>query len=788
MASSNTPRRTAQGNSSDQLRSLGRTSTPPTAAADSRHTPPAEHSTVLGWRPPTSTASTPTPVSAGNTPPGATAPLGVRHTGEGAASDNLARPTVVTGPRPSPLGGTPQAPAAGGHPSPGMASPLGSVPPKQRLGARRVGAVDVSGSLGQLGLDPIAASAASGGAARTTLGAVGRSAGMTARFIGKTAAGATLVSSSLRTRIGEEGEDAEGQVGQAGSKGMRGVGQRAAKHARNHSKRAAGKGPATLGARKRAAAQHGGIASKAKAFSSTPRPAAAARAAQARNLAARAQQAAAAAARAVTQTIARAVAALGTSIGSSGVIILAVVLAVLLALMAAFAIFSPVVTNRSCGINGAALSVDPASIPAGPIAGYNHAQLLVAGQVMLAIKQAGGDVRDQQIAVMAGMGESSLTNPDHGDAVRGDTIGTFQIGPEHGTYEERMNTTWAAQNFFTRLRAVPDYRNLEPTIAAHKAQRNADTYYYRPFWQPAGEVITALGGVQYLSQLGGGTSPTGTYNLGAVKPQAAELANLVGPMFNIETIGGYRESARDPNGHPSGLALDLMVPLTPAGKAQGDALANYLIANGPQLGVDYLIWQQRQYRISRGTWVQMEDRGSPTQNHYDHVHVNVLPDATGTNLVAAGNCQNAAGGALIVGGWAEPATGGYGSPFGMRFHPVYQEWRMHQGIDMTGGGCGAPIRAAHEGTVISAGPRGGYGNMIEIDHGGGVTTRYGHMYDSGVLVRAGDQVQAGQQIATVGSAGTSTTCHLHFEVRTNGEAIDPVTYLAQYGLLLESYR
>ena len=78
--------------------------------------------------------------------------------------------------------------------------------------------------------------------------------------------------------------------------------------------------------------------------------------------------------------------------------------------------------------------------------------------------------------------------------------------------------------------------------------------------------------------------------------------------------------------------------------------------------------------------------------------------------------------------------------------------------------------------------------MIEIDHGGGVTTRYGHMYDSGVLVRAGDQVQAGQQIATVGSAGTSTTCHLHFEVRTNGEAIDPVTYLAQYGLLLESYR
>lgn len=105
------------------------------------------------------------------------------------------------------------------------------------------------------------------------------------------------------------------------------------------------------------------------------------------------------------------------------------------------------------------------------------------------------------------------------------------------------------------------------------------------------------------------------YSLGAVQPWVARAANEMGPMFGITSVGGYRASAVDPNGHPAGRALDFMVS-----DERGTALAAYALANRRRLGVTYVIWRQR---INSGTgWRQMEDRGSPTQNHMDHVHVN----------------------------------------------------------------------------------------------------------------------------------------------------------------------
>lgn len=94
------------------------------------------------------------------------------------------------------------------------------------------------------------------------------------------------------------------------------------------------------------------------------------------------------------------------------------------------------------------------------------------------------------------------------------------------------------------------------------------------------------------------------------------------PGASLIDIGGTRASARDPQGHPSGNALDYMV-LDDA--ALGDAIAQYHIDNWNALGVDYIIWQQRIRYLPTGPWVIMEDRGSVTQNHYDHVHVNYRP-------------------------------------------------------------------------------------------------------------------------------------------------------------------
>ncbi len=114
------------------------------------------------------------------------------------------------------------------------------------------------------------------------------------------------------------------------------------------------------------------------------------------------------------------------------------------------------------------------------------------------------------------------------------------------------------------------------------------------------------------------------------------------------------------------------------------------------------------------------------------------------------------------------------SNFGWRFHPLVGYSRFHEGIDF-GATYGSTIRAADSGTVIFAGWYGGYGNAVVINHGGGITTLYGH--SSKLYVTEGTTVQRGEAIAAVGSTGLSTGPHLHFEVRKNGAPVDPMAYL-----------
>lgn len=119
-------------------------------------------------------------------------------------------------------------------------------------------------------------------------------------------------------------------------------------------------------------------------------------------------------------------------------------------------------------------------------------------------------------------------------------------------------------------------------------------------------------------------------------------------------------------------------------------------------------------------------------------------------------------------GMIYPVNGPLTSGFGMRWG------RMHEGIDI-GVGTGTPVVAAASGTVISAGWGGGYGNLVVIDHGGGIATAYAH--NSRLVVSAGQQVTQGTVIAYSGSTGHSTGPHVHFEVRVNGQAVDPIPYL-----------
>ncbi len=124
--------------------------------------------------------------------------------------------------------------------------------------------------------------------------------------------------------------------------------------------------------------------------------------------------------------------------------------------------------------------------------------------------------------------------------------------------------------------------------------------------------------------------------------------------------------------------------------------------------------------------------------------------------------------------WPIPGYSRITSDYGMRVHPILRTRRMHTGIDIAAP-MGATVVAALDGVVIYNGWYGAYGRTVIIDHGAGISTMYPHL--SASLVRDGQEVRAGQKIAEVGSTGWSTGPHIHFEVRKNGDPVNPWPYL-----------
>ena len=147
-----------------------------------------------------------------------------------------------------------------------------------------------------------------------------------------------------------------------------------------------------------------------------------------------------------------------------------------------------------------------------------------------------------------------------------------------------------------------------------------------------------------------------------------------------------------------------------------------------------------------------------------------------------GSGVNNVGSKYTGGRLAWPAPGFYTitSPYGWRNHPIEGVEKLHKGMDISGGGiAGHPAKAAADGTVIliqhDNGRKKGYGNMVTVDHGGGITTTYAH--GSAIKVSVGQKVKAGDTVILVGSTGGSTGPHLHFEVRVNGTPVNPMGYL-----------
>lgn len=122
------------------------------------------------------------------------------------------------------------------------------------------------------------------------------------------------------------------------------------------------------------------------------------------------------------------------------------------------------------------------------------------------------------------------------------------------------------------------------------------------------------------------------------------------------------------------------------------------------------------------------------------------------------------------------------SGFGMRYDPFNGQRALHAGLDFAGAH-GSPIRAAAAGRIVFAGVKAGYGNVVEVDHGHGIETRYAHL--SGFTARVGDRVASSEQIGRMGSTGRSTGTHLHFEVRVGGTPVNPRRFLEAGAHVLE---
>lgn len=131
-------------------------------------------------------------------------------------------------------------------------------------------------------------------------------------------------------------------------------------------------------------------------------------------------------------------------------------------------------------------------------------------------------------------------------------------------------------------------------------------------------------------------------------------------------------------------------------------------------------------------------------------------------------------------------TAEFMSAYGRRTDPFERRIRMHEGIDLAAP-IGTPIYVTAEGTILRAGwNSGGYGNFVEVDHGRGIITRYGHL--SAILVRAGQHVTRGQQVGRMGSTGRSTGSHLHYEVRIDGRAVNPIPFMKTTDYVLAMQR
>lgn len=181
--------------------------------------------------------------------------------------------------------------------------------------------------------------------------------------------------------------------------------------------------------------------------------------------------------------------------------------------------------------------------------------------------------------------------------------------------------------------------------------------------------------------------------------------------------------------------------------------------------------KMREYYLSKLTAQELE-----LQNKIDEYNSQVAEIEAEIRLLALNSIsKDYIGGAMI---WPVPGYTGITSEYGMRVHPITGAYKLHTGVDI-GAPMGASFVASANGIVSKATYNSAYGNMVIIDHGGGVQTLYAH--GSEIIAQIGQTVKAGDEVLKVGSTGYSTGPHAHFEIRINGQTVNPLEFLVKIG-------
>ncbi|MBW4525871.1 MAG: peptidoglycan DD-metalloendopeptidase family protein [Phormidium tanganyikae FI6-MK23] len=200
--------------------------------------------------------------------------------------------------------------------------------------------------------------------------------------------------------------------------------------------------------------------------------------------------------------------------------------------------------------------------------------------------------------------------------------------------------------------------------------------------------------------------------------------------------------------------------------------------NNIALIAQQLMAQKSQFEQQAASQKEIVDRLRTNRRALEAAEAQLEKDSKGIGeLIQKRIAEERAKNGIVILGTGQfnlPSDAPISSGFGYRMHPILGYQRFHAGVDF-GADYGTPVLAADRGVVIFAGWYGGYGNAIILDHGNGITTMYAHAQE--LYVSEGQTVERGKAIAATGSTGLSTGPHLHFEVRKDGEPVDPMNYL-----------